>query len=210
MKRFVVPPSWPTTPGRSWLPPRAWRPDPSWPPAPEDWKFWVNGKGKPVTGPIGLYGAPSRRKVVAGVSGAVLFIAVNFWALTAIGLFDGHQSSPQAVPVVDDSPSPSATVTPTAAKSSTPPSTPRLVDKTTALPTVTPTTPRPTRKPSRTERSEPTPTKRTKTKPVPRKPTPTQPLTREQILAAYCLQRGWDPDWCDPSNWRTPAAGNHG
>lgn len=204
MKRFVVPPSWPTPPGRHWLPPRTWRPDASWPPAPADWKFWVDGKGKPVTGPVGLYGAPSRRKVVAGMSGAVLFIAVNFWALTAVGLFDGHQSSPQAFPVVDESPSPSAT--PTAVKSSTPLPTPALVKKTTALPTVTPTKPRTTQKPSSTERSEPTPekTKTTKTKPVRSKPTATQTLTQEQILAAYCRQRGWDPGWCNPSNWRTP------
>lgn len=213
MKRFVVPPTWPTPPRRSWLPPRTWRPDPSWPPAPRDWKFWVNGKGDPVTGPIGLYGAPSRRKVVAGVSGAVLFIAVNFWALTAIGLFDGHQR-PQAVPVVDDSPSPSAMASPTAANSSTPPSTPMLVEKTTAMPTVTPTKPPAPSKPS-TERSDPTPNKPTKTKPTKtkRKPVPptttsTQTLTQEQVLAAYCLRQGWDPDWCNPSNWRTGAAGN--
>ncbi|HEY0691637.1 MAG TPA: hypothetical protein VGD71_21670 [Kribbella sp.] len=201
MKRFVVPPSWPTPPGRHWVPPRTWRPDATWPPAPADWKFWVDGKGKPVTGPVGLYGAPSRRKLVAGVSGAVFLIAVNFWALTAIGLFDGHQSSHQAFPVVDESPSPSAT--PTAVKSSTPPA---LVKKTTALPTVTPTNPRTTPKPSPTERSEPTPkkTKTSKTRPVPSKPTPTQTLTQEQILAAYCRQRGVDPGWCDPSNWRTP------
>ena len=199
MKRFVVPPSWPTPPRRSWMPPRTWRPDPSWPPAPADWKFWVNSMGKPVTGPLGLYGAPSRRKVVAGVSGAVFFIAVNFWALTAIGLFDGHQSSPQAFPVVDESPSPSAT--PTAAKSPTPPSAPTLVEKTTALPTVTPTKPPATQKPSPTERSEPTPrrTKPTKAK----KRTPTQTLTQEQVLA-YCRQQGWDARLCDPSNWRTP------
>jgi hypothetical protein len=208
VKRFVVPPSWPAPPRRSWLPPRTWRPDPSWPPAPADWKFWVNSMGKPVTGPLGLYGAPSRRKVVAGVSGAVFFIAVNFWALTAIGLFDGHQSSPQAFPVVDESPSPSAT--PTAAKSptppSTPPSTPTLVEKTTSLPTVTATKPHTSRNPSPTERSEPTPkkTRPTKTKPVRSKPTPTQTLTQEQILAAYCRQQGWDPGWCDPSNWPTP------
>jgi hypothetical protein len=142
--------------------------------------------------------------VVAGVSGAVLFIAVNFWALTAIGLFDGHQSSPQAFPVIDESPSPSAT--PTAAKSPTPPSTPTLVEKTTALPTVTPTKPPATQKPSPTERSEPTPrrTKPTKTK----KRTPTQTLTQEQVLA-YCRQQGGDARLCDPSNWRTPWPGNY-
>jgi hypothetical protein len=157
---------------------------------------------------------PSSRKVVAGVSGAVFFVAVNVWALSAIGLFDGHQSSPQAVQVVDDSPSPSATVTPSVARTSTPPSTPSLVAKTTALPTVTSTTPRATRKPSPSEPTPtiptgPTRTRPTTTKPVPPKPRQAQPRTPEEAYAAYCRQQGWDPDWCDPSNWRTPAAGNH-
>jgi hypothetical protein len=76
------------------------------------------------------------------------------------------------------------------------------VKKTTVLPTVTPTKPPATQKPSPTERSEPTPKKTKPTKTTKR--TPTQTLTQEQVLAAYCRQRGWDPAWCDPSNWRTP------
>lgn len=165
--------------------------------------------GKLVTGSFGPHGAPSQRKLIAGVSGAVFFIAVNVWALTAIGLFDGHHSSPKAIPVVDDTPSPSAAVTPTAATSSAPPSTPTLVKKTTALPMLPQTKPRATRTASPTERSEPTPTMPTTTEPVQPKPTPARTLTPEEMYTAYCLQQGWDPDWCDPSNRRTPQRGNH-
>lgn len=206
MKRFVVPPSWPTPPRRSWVPPKTWQPDPSWPPAPADWRFWVDGKGNPVRGPVGRYGGTSRRVIIAGAGGLVLFLAVNIWALTAIGLFDGGGPETQAVPIVDDSPTPSATVTPQAPKTTATPSVPpptRTTVKPTLTPTAEPTRTTPTtRTPERTEERKP---KKTVTKTVKPRPTATvttsRPPTREEILYEYCRQQGWDPEWCDPDNW---------
>ena len=207
MKRFVVPPSWPTPPRRSWVPPKTWRPDPSWEAAPDDWKFWVDGKGNAVRGPVGRYGGPSRRVVALGAGGLVLFLAVNFWALSAIGLFDGAPSDSQALPVVDDR-SPTPTLTPTV-KPTMPPkttttaeaSTPPPVAKTTK-PTKTPT-PTKTRTTEQREERETTPTKPTATKTTvkPTRPTPSRPPTREEMIAQYCAAQGYDPAWCDPDNW---------
>ena len=208
MKRFVVPPTWPSPPRRSWVPPKTWRPDPSWPPPPEDWKFWVDGRGNPVRGPVGLYAGPSRRVMYAGAAALVLFLGVNVWALTALGLFGGDPGDSKAVQVVDDrSSTPSATPSPTPVvpQLTTPPPVP-----TTATPTQKPTT-RPTQQPTKTrttvrqteERPDPTPTKTTTTAktPKPRRPSTSPPPTREEILRQYCIQRGWDPEWCDPDNW---------
>jgi hypothetical protein len=204
VKRFVVPPNWPTPPRRSWMPPKTWRPDPSWSAAPDDWKFWVDGKGNAVRGPVGRYGGPSQRVVALGAVGLVLFLGVNFWALSAIGLFDGGPSDSQAVPVVDDrSGTPSVPVNPT-----TPPKTtttaetsaPPPVVKTTRPPTPTPTKTKTTKK--RVDR-QPSPTKTTTTKPTakPTRPTPSRPPTREEMIAQYCAAQGYDPAWCDPANW---------
>lgn len=189
------------------MPPKTWRPDPAWGQPPEDWKFWVDGKGNAVRGPVGLYGGPSRRVVALGAGGLVLFLAVNFWALSAIGLFDGGQADSQAVPVADDrGPTPSAPVTPTpppktttTAETSAPPP----VGKTTRPPM----TPKPTKTKTTKKREErrPTPTvKPTTTKPSTAKPTrstPSRPPTREELIAQYCAAQGWDPSWCDPDNW---------
>ena len=208
MKRFVVPPTWPSPPRRSWVPPKTWRPDPSWPQAPEDWRFWVDGKGKPVRGPIGLYGGPSRRVMYAGAGAVVLFLGVNIWAVSALGLFSGDSGDPQAVQVVDDStPTPSATPTSVVPKATTPPAVPT----TTATPAKPPTQ-RPTQRPTKTrttdsrtdERPDPTPTKTTATTkktPSPPRPTASRTPTRDEILRQYCVQQGWDPEWCDPANW---------
>ncbi|HET6987650.1 MAG TPA: hypothetical protein VFI00_13590 [Kribbella sp.] len=206
MKRFVVPPTWPSPPRRSWVPPKTWRPDPSWAPPPEGWRFWVDGKGNPVRGPIGRYGGPSRRVMYAGAGALVLFLGVNLWAVSALGLFGGGAGDPQAVQVADDStPTPSATTpAPVVPQTTTPPK-----------PTVTPTqrpTQRPTQQPTKTRTTEPrtaeppdpTPTKTpttAKTTPRPSRPSTSRPPTREEILRQYCIQRGWDPKWCDPDNW---------
>jgi hypothetical protein len=189
VKRFVVPPNWPTPPRRSWMPPKTWRPDPAWPPAPEDWKFWVDGKGNPVRGPIGRYAGPSRRAVFAGAGGMALFLALNIWALSAIGLFDSGQPESQAVRVVDDgTPTPTPTPTPQAPK----------VEKS-SLPPL----PRKTRTTKKTETSERTTPKATKTTSTPKPPTttPSHPPTREELLAEYCRRQGWPPEVCDPDNW---------
>lgn len=211
MKRFVVPPTWPSPPRRSWVPPKTWRPDPSWAPAPEGWQFWVDGKGKPVRGPIGRYGGPSRRVMYAGAGALVLFLGVNIWAVSALGLFGGDSGDPQAVQVVDDStPTPSASPSSVVPQTTTPPPVP----KTTVTPTQKPTQ-RPTQQPTRTktterrteERPDPTPTRTTTAKKTPKPRTSTStPPTREEILRRYCVQQGWDPEWCDPDNWpRDPA-----
>ena len=207
MKRFVVPPTWPSPPRRSWVPPKTWRPDPSWAPAPEGWRFWVDGKGKPVRGPIGRYGGPSRRVMYAGAGALVLFLGVTIWAVSALGLFGGDSGDPQAVQVVDDrTPTPSASPSPVVPQTTTPPPVP----KTTVTPTQKPTQ-RPTQQPTRTktterrtvERPDPTPTRTTKAKKTPKPPrtSTSTPPTREEILRQYCVQQGWDPEWCDTSNW---------
>ena len=181
------------------MPPKSWHPDPSWPPAPDDWKFWIDGKGNPVRGPVGRYGGPSRRVVFAGAGGLVLFLAVNFWALSAIGLFDGDPNKDAALPVVDDSSAtPSVTPTPTPSRTTTVPSAPPPVEKTTVKPTPTPTK---TKTTTRTEERDPVPSKTT-TKPVrPPRTTASRPPTREEVLAKYCADRGWPAEWCDPDNW---------
>ncbi|MER7251767.1 hypothetical protein [Kribbella sp. NPDC000426] len=212
MKRFVVPPNWPSPPRRSWVPPKTWRPDPSWPPAPEGWHFWVDGKGNPVRGPIGQYGGPSRRVVYAGGGALVLFLAVNLWAVSALGLFGGDSDDAAVKILGRQSPSPTAssTATPAVPRSTvTPPRVP-----TTSVPTRTPTqrpTQRPTRRPSSTKTTERTPTpKPTRTTTSTKTPTPTptrptsRPSTREEILRQYCIDHGWDPSLCDPSRWETP------
>jgi hypothetical protein len=202
VKRFVVPPNWPTPPRRSWVPPKTWHPDPSWPPAPEGWRFWDDGKGNPVRGPVGRYGGTSRRTVFAGAGGLALFLAVNLWALSALGLFDGNQPSIQAAKVLDDStPTPSVTATPKTTPPPTVPSAPPPVQKTTVKPSSTPTKTRAAKKTQSSEERNPTPTKTATRTVKPNRPTTTPPPTRDDVIREYCRQRGWDPDWCNPDNW---------
>jgi hypothetical protein len=210
LKRFVVPPTWPSPPRRHWIPPKTWRPDPSWPPPPEGWRFWVDGKGNPVRGPVGRYAGPTRKAMYAGIGGMVSLLGVGFWALSAVGLFGGDSGS-QAVHVVDDSsPTPSATPTVVPPKTTQPTSAaPPPVQKTTVPPTQKPT-PRPTK--TRTteretdERSESTPSK-TPTKTVrPPRPSTSTPPSREELIRQYCIQQGYDPEWCDLENWPTDPA----
>ena len=216
MKRFAVPPNWPSPPRRSWVPPKTWRPDPSWPPAPEGWRFWVDGKGNPVRGPIGQYGGPSRRVVYAGGAALVLFLAVNLWAVSAIGLFGGDSDDAAVKVMGDQSPSPTASpsttpATPAAPRSTvTPPRVPTTTPVQTHAPTQRPTQ-QPTRRPSSTKTTERTQTpdpKPTRTTTSTKTPTPTRPTslpsTREEILRQYCIDHGWDPSLCDPNRWETP------
>ncbi|TCC28044.1 hypothetical protein [Kribbella speibonae] len=214
MKRFVVPPSWPSPPRRNWIPPKTWRPDPSWPPAPEDWRFWVDAKGEPVLGPIGRYGAPSRRAAYAAGAAMIVFAGVNLWAVLMIGQFNGPDDS-AVVTFVEESPSPAVSSTSPAVPRTT--SAPPLVPRTIVVPSTRPTF-RPTRKPTatkptatkKTERTTPTPTptptRTTTSTPTARPSRPTsRPSTREELLRQYCIDRGIDPAWCDPANWeQTP------
>jgi hypothetical protein len=144
-----------------------------------------------------------------GIGAMVLVLGVNFWALSAIGLFGGDSGS-QAVHVVDDS-SPTPSETPTVVPPRVTTVAPPPVQKTTVTPT-----PKPSPKPTKTrateteseDRSEPTPTK-TSTAPKtvrPPRPSTTTPPTREELLRQYCIQQGWDPEWCDPDNWPTDPA----
>jgi hypothetical protein len=213
VKRFVVPPTWPSPPRRSWVPPKTWRPDPSWPAAPEDWSFWVDGKGNAVRGPIGRYAGPSSRVAYAAIAAAVVFLGVNVWALSAIGLFGGKNDDPAAVQFADDrSPSPAATPTttpdvPGTTATTTPPRVPttkptggtttRPTDKPTDRPTKTRTSERPTQKPSESTRTTTT----TQTPRPPQTSTSTPP-SQEEILKQYCVQRGWPVEWCDPDHWQ--------
>jgi hypothetical protein len=207
VKRFVVPPSWPTPPRRSWMPPKTWRPDPEWPAAPDDWKFWVDGKGNAVRGPVGRYGGPSRRVVALGAGGLALFLVVNFWALSAIGLFDGGPADSQALPAVDDrTPTPSVQpTTPPKTTTTAETSAPPPVEKTTKpTKTPTPTKTRTTKKREERAERETTPTKPTATKTTVKpttRPTTRRPPTREEMIVQYCTAQGWDPAWCDPDNW---------
>lgn len=203
MKRFVAPPNWPIPPRRNWIPPESWRPDPSWPPAPPGWHFWRDGNGKAVLGPIGRYGAPSRRAMYAGAAALLVFIGVNVWAVFVIGLFGGRSDDPAAVTFAADSPSVSPAARSTSAvvppRTTTAPQT-SLMPQETSRPTQ-----RPTRKSTKTtERATPT---RTSTAPATTTPTVTpsrpssRPSTREEILRQYCIDRGLDPSWCDPATW---------
>jgi UDP:flavonoid glycosyltransferase YjiC (YdhE family) len=142
----------------------------------------------------------------AGAGALVLFLGVNIWAVSALGLFGGDSGDPQAVQVVDDrTPTPSASPSPVVPQTTTPPPVP----KTTVTPTQKPTQ-RPTQQPTRTktterrteERPDPTPTRTTTAKKTPKpRRSPSTPPTREEILRQYCVQQGWDPEWCDTSNW---------
>jgi hypothetical protein len=207
LKRFVVPPSWPIPPRRNWIPPKPWHPDPSWPPAPPGWRFWVDGKGKPVMGPVGRYGGPSRRAVYAGAAALLVFAGVNIWAVSAIGLFGGKPDDSAAVKFAEKTsqPTPSST-TPVVPRTTI---TPPLVPGTIVVPTVQATHPRKPTADKTTERTRtaPKPT-RTATKPPSPKPSPkptrptVRPSTSDEILRQYCIEHGIDPAWCDPSVWQ--------
>ncbi len=53
---FNTPPNWPQ-PSAGWRPQWGWEPGPDWPPAPAGWSFWIDDRGRAVSGPIGAYGA---------------------------------------------------------------------------------------------------------------------------------------------------------
>jgi hypothetical protein len=205
LKRFVAPPNWPIPPRRNWIPPESWRPEPSWPPAPPGWHFWRDGNGKAVLGPIGRYGGPSRRAAYAGAASLLVFLGVNIWAVTVIGLFGGGSDDPAAVTFAAESPSASpaaGSTSPAVPRTAATP--PRTIPVQTTRPTRRPTQ-RPTRKPTATRTSQritSTPTRSTVSTPTaaPSRPT-VRPSTREEILRQYCIDRGLDPSWCDPANW---------
>jgi hypothetical protein len=133
----------------------------------------------------------------AGVGGLVLFLAVNIWAMSAVGLFGGESGEPRAVRVVDDSsPTPSETVTPVVPPTTTPPTSVPPVKKTAVTPTRTPTVTPTEKKPE--DRAEPTPTRSTTAPKTvrPSRPTASTTPTSVDLLRLYCIQQGW----CDSDN----------
>ncbi|MEU8225037.1 hypothetical protein [Kribbella sp. NPDC048915] len=215
MKRFVPPPNWPIPPRRNWIPPESWRPEPSWPSAPAGWHFWRDAKGRAVLGPIGRYGAPSRRAAYAGGAALLVFLLVNIWAVAMIGFFNNDQEDPAAVTFAAESPATSPAVpatTPTQAPSELPSTRPthRPTRKATAVSATKRSTPTPDRSVTTTDRPASPPTTRPTGRPTPktsttswtpRRPTGTPP-TREDLLRQYCLDRNLDPVWCDPDTWQ--------
>ncbi|QNE20497.1 hypothetical protein F1D05_24515 [Kribbella qitaiheensis] len=181
------------------MPPKTWRPDPEWPPAPDDWKFWVDGKGHPIRGPVGRYAGPSRRLVFAGAGAVALFLVMGVWMVSTLGVFDGKPPAVQAAQVADDS-TPSPTLTPTPTAPTTVPSNPPSAEKTTLTPSTKPTKAR-TKKTETAESRDPKPTKTT---PRPTRTTSTpsaRPSTRQELFAEYCRQHNWPAEVCDPDNW---------
>lgn len=200
MKRFVVPPEWPP-PERGWAPTQDWRPHPSWPQPPTDHRFWVNDSGKPVVGPIGYYGGPSKRAILSWSGAATVFVGVNVWALMMLGIAGDHQSDPQAeqkIGITSPTPTPKPSVSPTTRPPWSETSPGRAA-------------PKPSRasaeKPARSQTRTPKPTKPTPRPSTPRPTTPPSPTPPpEELTRAYCQQRGWDPTWCPPPNWHfTPS-----
>ncbi|TDD59212.1 hypothetical protein E1263_15655 [Kribbella antibiotica] len=202
LKRFVVPPDWPSPPRRSWVPPKTWHPDPSWPPAPDDWQFWVDGKGQPVRGPIGRYAGPSQRTVYAGAGAGVLALGTVFWALSAVGLFGGGAEDAGSAHLAETSQTPLASETPVV-----PPRVPSLTPsrRPTATPTPTKILVEPSLRPTRTKTTKkpedvkPATTPKTTKTVKPTRPATSRPPTRDEILRKYCTDRGWPPEWCVPS-----------
>jgi hypothetical protein len=99
VRHFNAPPGWPEPPTIRWRPPKHWSPDESWPPAPVDWPFWVDEDGRRVKGPLGRYGGPSLRPLVATTG--VLAVVCGF---VLFGSFGGNDDTTQgtAVPSVSD------------------------------------------------------------------------------------------------------------
>jgi hypothetical protein len=200
VKRFLAPPNWPTPPRRDWVPPKHWAPDPTWPPAPSDWCFWVGASGKPAIGPLGRYGAPSVRAAYLGLGVAVIFVSINLWAVSSLGLLDGtSQSEDSPLPRTTARPTPLQTVTVTTARTPAP---------TRAKPTpVAVKPPIRTSRPLPPARSGPTPTPSS----GPKEPAPTRasspPLPSTQPAGSYeaqCRRFGIDPKWCVPYGRPTP------
>ncbi|RZT12023.1 excalibur calcium-binding domain-containing protein [Kribbella sp. VKM Ac-2569] len=183
MRQFNAPPGWPDPPTARWRPPKRWRPPESWPPAPAGWRFWVDGHGRPVHGPIGRYGGPSRIKL-----GAVVAVPLALIAVVLLNPFGGGDESASTTPVRISEPtstptstpvaeptavataperteSPEAGRTPTPTESQTPSATPEV----TTAPTPTPTEPSPT-----SSSTAPTPT--------------TAPVTTTAVVYQSCAE----------------------
>ncbi|HEU4946881.1 MAG TPA: excalibur calcium-binding domain-containing protein [Kribbella sp.] len=156
MKHFNTPPQWPQPPNVRWRPPKGWSPESSWPPAPHGWTFWTDEHGRPVRGPLGRYGGPSRGWLVAAAGAVVVVCLVLF------GPFGGDDAGQTSAPLpgsgigptdtLSQSPDPDETlgteptVTPTPSPTETP---------STAVPT--PSSPSPTVTPSHATPSTATP-----------------------------------------------------
>jgi hypothetical protein len=152
-----------------------------------------------VPGPIGRYGGISRRKIGGGVAAAALFVAVNVWALSAVGLLGGD-ADPQATRDLADD----ARTTPTPTVQSTRESIrrPSVVQTETPSGEATPTiTERPRATVRRTEQTV-EPTKTRHTRPPVKRPRPTYRWSIPPEYVERCKRE--NPEmawWCDPKNW---------
>jgi hypothetical protein len=115
VRHFNAPPGWPEPPTMRWRPPKRWSPHEFWPPAPADWPFWVGEDGRRVKGPLGRYGGPSLRPLVATAATAGVLVAVCGFVL--FGSFGGSDDTTQrtALPSVfnTDIPPPPTVALPT-------------------------------------------------------------------------------------------------
>ena len=165
MRQFNPPPGWPDAPTARWRPPKHWRPAEAWPAAPEGWKFWVDEAGRPVRGPIGRYGGPSRIKV-----GAIVLVPFALIALVLVNPFgeDSTETEPSVtlttVPTTAPTTDPATTAAtpvgrsqkPTRQEERTPTATPDPTESPTSTPTSTPTSD-PSRTPTPTVAPTPSP-----------------------------------------------------
>lgn len=178
MRQFNTPPEWPDPPTPDWRPPRRWQPPASWPAAPDRWVFWVDGRGRPVRGPIGRYGGPRRLTTLA-----IVVVPAALMALVLLNPFSSGDSTDTAPDFLPTTP---ATTAATPAERSekparaerTPTSTPTQIASST--PTGPPTTP--TTTPTTTEVS---PRSATPTTTAPKTTPPTPSLTPTPAIVVY-------------------------
>jgi hypothetical protein len=101
VRHFNAPPGWPQPPTIRWRPPKRWSPHEFWPPAPADWPFWVDEGGRRVKGPLGRYGGPSLRPLVATAATAGVLVVCGFVLFSSFGGSDDTTQG-TALPSVSD------------------------------------------------------------------------------------------------------------
>ncbi|TDO59056.1 excalibur calcium-binding domain-containing protein [Kribbella sp. VKM Ac-2571] len=184
MRQFNAPPDWPDPPTARWRPPKRWRPPESWPPAPAGWRFWVDQAGRPVRGPMGRYGGPSRIKL-----GAVAAVPLALIAVVLLNPFGGGDDSASTTPVRTSEPTAAPTSTPVAEPTAIA-ATPEPTESPEAGRTPTPT-PTKSRTPSATPEgtTEPTPTPTEPSATIsPTEPTPTTAVTSTTVVFRSCAE----------------------
>lgn len=190
MRLFNTPPEWPDPPTTRWRPPRRWRPHTSWPPAPAGWHFWVDQRGKAVSGPVGRYGgvSPARLAALTLLPAAMIAALLFFNPFSSQTVDTGTVPAPATVKTTAAAPAtePPTTTRPTEKPTrqieQTPTSTPAAVPSDTPG---TPSTPSPSATPQSTTVVVPTPTVEPTQVPVPSK-TPTSASV--QVVYSNCAE----------------------